>query len=122
MARPRPSILIGGEGEQRTLRLVAQYGDACNLFAGSGTSEIRRKLQVLRRHCEDVGRDYDSIERTVLGQMRGRQPARELIATCRELSQAGIQHYILSLMEPDLGVLETVGRQVVPAVASFPEA
>jgi len=122
LGKPHPSILIGGGGEKKTLRLVAQYGDACNLFAGSGTQEIRHKLDVLRRHCDSLGRDYDAIERTVLGQLRGgRQPAQELIATCRKLSQAGIQHYIVSLMEPDLSLLETIGREVVPTIADFPE-
>lgn len=121
LARPHPSILIGGGGEKKTLRLVAQYGDACNLFVGSGTQEIRRKLDVLRRHCDDLGRDFDTIERTALGQLRGGpQAAQDLIATCRKLSQAGIQHYILSLMDPnDLGLLETIGREVVPAIASL---
>ena len=63
LSRPRPPILIGGGGEKKTLRLVAQYADACNLFAGP---QVRHKLDVLRRHCDDVGRDYDEIEKTVL--------------------------------------------------------
>ncbi len=63
LSRPRPPILIGGGGEKKTLRLVAQYADACNLFAGP---DVRHKLDVLRRHCDDVGRDYDEIEKTVL--------------------------------------------------------
>jgi F420-dependent oxidoreductase-like protein len=121
LARPHPSILIGGGGEKKTLRLVAQYGDACNLFAELGTAEIRHKLDVLRRHCDDLGRDFDTIERTALGQLRGgRQAAQDLIATCRKLSQAGIQHYILSLIEPDdLAALETIGREVVPAIRAL---
>ena len=121
LARPHPSILIGGGGEKKTLRLVAQYADACNLFAGSGTGEIRHKLEVLRRHCDDLGRDYDTIERTALGQLRrGRQAVPDLIAACRSLAQAGIQHYIFSLMEPDdMSLLETIGRDVVPAIADL---
>lgn len=63
--RPRPPILVGGSGERKTLRLVAQYADACNLFRG-GLEETRHKLDVLRRHCDDVGRDYDEIEKTML--------------------------------------------------------
>lgn len=121
LARPHPSILIGGGGEKKTLRLVAQYADACNLFAGSGTGEIRHKLEVLRRHCDDLGRDYDTIERTALGQLRrGRQAVPDLLAACRSLAQAGIQHYIVSLMEPDdISLLETIGREVVPAIADL---
>lgn len=64
--RPHPPILVGGSGERKTLRLVAQYADACNLFA-AGVEEVRHKLDVLRRHCDDVGRDYDTIEKTMLG-------------------------------------------------------
>jgi F420-dependent oxidoreductase-like protein len=63
LSRPRPPILIGGGGEKKTLRLVARYADACNLFAGP---DLERKLDVLRKHCQDVGRDYDEIEKTVL--------------------------------------------------------
>jgi F420-dependent oxidoreductase-like protein len=59
-------ILIGGSGERKTLRLVAQYADACNLFGGT-PEEVKHKLDVLRRHCDDVGRDYDTIEKTAIG-------------------------------------------------------
>jgi len=63
LSSPRPPILIGGGGEKKTLRLVAQYADACNLFP---VPDIDRKLDVLRQHCADVGRDYDEIEKTVM--------------------------------------------------------
>lgn len=59
----KPPILIGGMGEKKTLRLVAQYADACNLFATS-SEDVAHKLDVLRRHCDDVGRDYDEIQKT----------------------------------------------------------
>ncbi len=61
-------VMIGGGGERKTLRLVAQYGDACNLFANrdDGAAAVAHKLEVLRAHCEDVGRDYDEIRKTVL--------------------------------------------------------
>ncbi len=61
----RPEILVGGGGERKTLRLVAQYADACNLFATS-PDEVSRKLDVLRAHCDDVGRDYADIRVTIL--------------------------------------------------------
>src|SRR5215213_1529689 len=67
LSRPHPPVMVGGMGEKKTLRLVAQYADACNLFAYGGAGTIRHKLEVLRRHCEDVGRDYEEIERTALG-------------------------------------------------------
>ncbi len=63
LAEPRVPILIGGGGEKKTLLLVAKYGDACNLFPGP---ELEHKLDVLKRHCDAVGRDYDEIEKTVL--------------------------------------------------------
>ncbi|MGN6743635.1 MAG: LLM class F420-dependent oxidoreductase [Amnibacterium sp.] len=62
--RPHPPILIGGGGERKTLRLVAEHGDACNLF-DLGPDEVGRKLDVLRRHCDDVGRDFASIQLTL---------------------------------------------------------
>ena len=65
ISRPRPPIMVGGGGERKTLRLVAQYADSCNLFASS-VDEVAHKLDVLRRHCDDVGRDYDEISKTVL--------------------------------------------------------
>lgn len=71
LTRPHPPILIGGSGERKTLRLVARYADACNLF-GAAPAEVEHKLDVLRRHCEEVGRDIDEIRVTVLG----RTPAR----------------------------------------------
>ncbi|WP_433678394.1 LLM class F420-dependent oxidoreductase [Nocardia sp. CA-119907] len=61
----RPKVLIGGSGERKTLRLVAQYGDACNLF-GSSPEEVGHKLDVLRRHCDAVGRDYNDIRITIM--------------------------------------------------------
>jgi F420-dependent oxidoreductase-like protein len=63
LSRPHPPILIGGSGEKKTLRLVAKYGDACNLFPGD---DLGHKLEVLQQHCADEDRDYDEIEKTVL--------------------------------------------------------
>ena len=94
LSKPHPPILIGGAGEQKTLRVVAQYGDACNLFAFMGNEELARKLAVLKRHCEDVGRPYDEIERTALGMVHlgsGGMSAADLIEMCRGLAQVGIQ-------------------------------
>ncbi|MCU1466690.1 MAG: class F420-dependent oxidoreductase [Actinomycetia bacterium] len=65
ISSPRPPVLIGGGGERKTLRLVAKYADACNLFA-SGPDEIAHKLDVLRGHCDAEGRDYDTITKTML--------------------------------------------------------
>ncbi len=65
ISTPRPPVMIGGSGERKTLRLVAKYADACNLFS-SGPDEVGHKLDVLRRHCDTEGRDYDAITKTML--------------------------------------------------------
>ncbi len=68
--KPHPPILIGGTGERKTLRMVAQYGDACNLFLRLGKDEVKRKLDVLREHCATLGRPYEQIEKTSLDTIR----------------------------------------------------
>jgi F420-dependent oxidoreductase-like protein len=64
LSRPHPPILVGGGGERKTLRLVARYADACNIFATS-PAEVAHKLGVLRAHCDAEGRDYDRVTKTV---------------------------------------------------------
>ena len=120
LTRPHPPILIGGAGERKTLRLVAQYAQACNLFPGP---ELEHKLDVLRRHCDDVGRDYDEIEKTVIGPLDP-GPAGEkigdLIDSMRQLAGLGITHYHGSV--PDVASsdpLELLGQQVIPVVAEL---
>src|SRR5690349_11846508 len=68
--KPHPPILIGGTGERKTLRMVAQYADGCNLFARLGDDELKRKLNVLREHCQSIGRPYEDIEKTTLNVMQ----------------------------------------------------
>lgn len=63
VSRPHPYLMIGGAGERKTLRLVAQYADACNI---SAAADVAHKLGVLREHCDAVGRNYDEIEKTVM--------------------------------------------------------
>jgi F420-dependent oxidoreductase-like protein len=118
VSRPHPPIMIGGGGEKRTLRLVAQYADACNLFAHAGDDVLRHKLAVLDRHCEDVGRDPAEIERTVItGVPAGATPS-ELVQQCRGLAALGVQHVIFSNVPGvhELTPLELIGREVIPAV------
>lgn len=123
LSKPHPPILIGGGGEKKTLRLVAQYADACNLFAFMGNEGLAHKLDVLQRHCDDVGRDYNEIEKTALGFVAlgegGMSPA-DMIGMCRGLADTGIETFIFSLGNVhDLTPIETIGREVIPAVAEF---
>src|SRR3954447_4781678 len=120
LSRPHPPILIGGSGERKTLRLVAQYADACNIF---DTPELAHKLQVLREHCERLGRDYDEIEKTAqlrfdLGP-RGER-VEQTIEHLHELADLGIQvaHGALADVSRP-GTLELMGERVVPAVAAL---
>lgn len=95
LRRPRPPIMIGGGGEKKTLRLVAQYADACNLFANpeQGVAPVRDKLDVLRGHCERLGRDYDSIAKTVLYSARvgvDGSGVDQMLAHAAELARIGV--------------------------------
>jgi len=124
LSQPRPRILIGGGGERRTLKLVAQYADACNLFDYAGTEGIRQKLDVLRQHCEELGRPYEEIERTSLSTVHiapGASSAAEAIKKLEGLAQAGIQHAIVNLpnlYDADRSALDHFAREIIPAVAA----
>jgi F420-dependent oxidoreductase-like protein len=98
ISRPHPRILIGGGGEKKTLRMVARYGDACNIFA-MGTERVKAKFDVIRRHCEDVGRDYDEIEKTVLDSIDlTKRSDDELVERWAELRQIGTDQVIFGLV------------------------
>ena len=92
LKRPHPPILIGGGGERKTLRLVAQYADICNLFPGP---DLGHKLDVLRQHCADVGRNYDEIEKTVMAPLdigADGEKATEVLDRLHGFAELGIQH------------------------------
>jgi F420-dependent oxidoreductase-like protein len=120
ISRPHPPIMIAGDGEKKTLRLVARYADACSLRPGP---QVPGKLDVLRRHCEEEGRDYDSIEKTCafafdVGE-RG-EKVEELIGQLRWLSEMGIETVIGFVPRIDrISPLEIIGREVIPAVANL---
>jgi F420-dependent oxidoreductase-like protein len=121
LTRPHPPILIGGMGERKTLRLVARYGNACNLFTFAGMPALGQKLDVLKRHCEAEGRPYSEIEKTALGTANlAKQSPRDLVAQCRELGRLGIGHAIFNFPGVDaLSPLTTFGKEVIPAVAEL---
>jgi len=122
--RPHPPIMIGGGGEQKTLRLVAQYGDACNLFARMGDEALQHKLSVLQAHCEAVGRPYAEIEKTTLSTLNITRDGRDGTMTPTQaiehfavLAQLGIDHAIFNtshVHEPEF--FDLLGAEVIPAV------
>ena len=119
--QPRPSIMIGGSGERKTLRLVAQYGDACNLFSTS-PAEIAHKLEVLQRHCDDIGRDSAEIEKTIIGQLGSPDDAEAFIASMQEYSKIGIQLVELTPRVPDpADWVARVCERVVPLLKELPD-
>jgi F420-dependent oxidoreductase-like protein len=125
LSRPRVPIMVGGGGERKTLRLVAQYADACNVF---GSPEaIARKYAILDAHCAAVGRDPSEVERSTLqnvrldgGERPGESPA-QVVDRLGELSDAGAEHVIFELKEVhEPANLERVGRDVLPALHGLP--
>jgi F420-dependent oxidoreductase-like protein len=95
LTRPHPPILIGGMGERTTLRLVAEHADACNLFdIPDGGATVRHKLDVLARHCDELGRPYDAIEKTISTRFEPGESARAFADRCAALEQLGIGHAI----------------------------
>jgi F420-dependent oxidoreductase-like protein len=95
LRRPHPPILIGGMGEHRTLRLVARYGDACNLFdVPDGGRTVRHKLRVLARHCEEIGRPYDEIDKTLSARLEPGESSQEFARRCTGFADLGIEHVV----------------------------
>ena len=120
LSRPHPPILIGGQGERKTLLLVARYADACNLF---DTPELAHKLDVLRGHCAAEGRDYATIEKTVqvrydLGENGER--VEQTIEHLHELAELGftVAHGTLAQVGT-LRPLELMAERVIPAIEKF---
>lgn len=120
LSKPHPPILIGGGGEKKTLRLVAQYADACNLF---DMPELSQKLDVLRGHCKTLGRDYGAIEKTVMTHaVPGPDGSGldEFLGRLRELADLGVEHVHSRLPEVhDLRAIELYREKVIPVVADW---
>jgi alkanesulfonate monooxygenase SsuD/methylene tetrahydromethanopterin reductase-like flavin-dependent oxidoreductase (luciferase family) len=141
--QPHPPIVVGGRGEQKTLRLVARYGDACNfsmfnhgpdLSSSAAMEEARPKLEVLRRHCECEGRAYDDIERTVLGWLPISPIARsdhftpdQALDVCRQYAGIGFGHLMIATstlfpVDSDPAVFAALRDTIVPEAAELTAA
>ncbi len=124
ISRPHPPIMVGGGGERKTLRLVAEHADGCNVF---GNPEmIHHKFEVLRAHCEDVGRNPDEIERSTLQSVRlgigggqGESPS-QVVERFGELADAGAQHVIFSVRDVwDPRMMEILATDVLPGLRAI---
>ena len=139
ITKPHPPILIGGMGPKKTLRFVAKYANATNLFTGGGIAPVENALKTLRKHCEDVGRNYEDIEKTTLGStFLGREDvpdsierdtrygkittkhlktAEQVIDHVKDLHALGIDHAIFNMRDPfNLSNIDTFKDEIIPAI------
>lgn len=138
ISKPHPPIMIGGMGEQKTFRLIAKYGDACNIFSYGGPESVKQKYDVLRQRCEEEGRPYDEIEKTSLGSIivtrDGKMPEgaysanRELtsmtpaqaIEELHALAEIGTDQAIINSFVTHIpGAFDIWAEEVIPAVEKF---
>ena len=125
LSQPRIPILVGGSGEQKTLRLVAKYADGCNLFGDPETQQ--QKLNILKRHCNEVGRSYTEILRTANSRITvttdgkdGSLTPAQALQQIRALGEAGVQ--LVNFSMPNVATLEPLeifGHEIIPAVADL---
>ena len=121
LAKPYPPIMVAGGGEKKTLRMVAQYADACNVF--DELDVVKTKFDILKQHCDSLGRDYASIEKTTIGIAHiapGKMTVKDVIEKCRALAALGVDHAIFSLPNlHEIKPLEIFGKEIIPEVAGF---
>jgi F420-dependent oxidoreductase-like protein len=118
ISAPRPRILVGGSGERKTLRLVARYADACNLFSSSAP-DIAHKLDVLVRHCDREGRDPASIDKTILALTNPFDDFDAFLSLMAGYAKLGIDTVELIPVGDPLAFTAQVGERVVPALAQL---
>ena len=120
--KPHPPLLIGGSGPKKTLKLVAKYGDACNLFARAGTDAVKGSLEILQKHCERLGRDYNRIEKTSLmtASLGAADTPKTVIEKLKSLAKVGIQHAIVNMRYPqEITPLQIFKDEILPAVSDL---
>lgn len=118
LSRPHPRIMLGGTGPNKTLRMVAQYADACNIGDWVGTANMQKALEDLKRHCDVLGRDYATVEKTSLCtvDLSTKNTAISTIRRIEELSAMGFTHVIFNM--PDvysIKPLETFAKEIIPS-------
>jgi hypothetical protein len=118
LTKPHPPILIGGMGPKKTLRFVAQYGDACNFFGGSDDAILKERLEILQGHCDDLGRPYDEIEKTVLETANFENGgAADVIKRGKALQAMGFEHLIFNIQGLyDTKTLKAFTDEIIPAL------
>lgn len=123
LSKPHPRILIGGMGPKKTLRMVAEYADACNFFERAGNEKLTETMNTLRGHCDNLGRDFDEIEKTSLGTVTladGKDTVKSVIDRCRNLASLGFSHALFNMTNVyEITPLETFGKEIIPAVADL---
>ena len=122
LSNPHPRIMIGGTGPKKTLRMVAQYADACNIGDWVGRENMQKAIDTLKEHCESLGRDYNTIEKTSLCtvNLSGEDTVDSVIRLIKELSEMGFTQAIFNM--PDvykITPLETFAKEIIPAVAAL---
>ena len=122
LSTPHPRLMIGGTGPKKTLRMVAQYGDACNIGDWVGAENMQKALDDLKGHCDALGRDYASVEKTSLGtvHLSGDDTVASIISRIEGLAAMGFTHAIFNM--PDVYTitpLEVFGKEIIPAVAEL---
>jgi F420-dependent oxidoreductase-like protein len=116
LSRPRPHLMIGGTGERKTLRLVAKYADACNIF---GSPEAAHKLVVLQEHCGREGRDYDQIEKTTTITIAPGSEPSAVLADLQALHDLGFTVAYVMVPGLPLEVIDLLGTAVIPEIATW---
>jgi len=119
VSSPRPRILVGGSGERKTLRLVARYADACNLFA-TDLDEVAHKFEVLDRHCADAQRDPADIQRTILAMADPMSDVDGFLASMERYSSLGVDLVeVMPLVDDPVAWVTQLGQQVVPRLTDI---
>ena len=119
LSRPHPPIMIGGGGEKKTLLLVARYADACNLFGRGGTDDVARKLDVLRGHCAAEGRDYDTIEKTVVADRSPLDDTDGFLAEVSAYAALGVTEVQVTPDRHPVEFAQRLGDEVLPRLADI---